>query len=202
MRASSRFGIVVALLAASLSAPRDSAAQNLVENGSFDADLLGWDNVDAGKQWDAFDEFEDPSSGSMRVTHLSSAGTTLVVRQCALAEAEREYAMSFSHVTFAMNTEGRAQVRLLWFANTTCTDTTSGVEILSSEVEGPWTHVEKLVTSPPGTQSALIEIGARKSVGSASDEYRVYFDDIVVPEPGPWSALVGLAVLARLARSR
>lgn len=181
----------------------EAAAQNLVVNGDFDTDLDGWTNVGAPQSiWDEFDEFEDPNSGSLRIVNSSSAGTTTVVRQCALAEADREFQVGFTHVTFPDGAEGAARMRLIWYANSTCEGATSGIEILDSSIAGPWTRVEEIVTSPPATQSVLIELGARKTAGSASNDYRVYFDEIYVPEPGASASIAAIFALAHMAQRR
>lgn len=194
---------LLAALAFVASPMADAAAQNLIENGDFAEDLAGWENVDSTKLWNAFDQNDDPSSGSLSIRHLSAPGSTLFVEQCALAASLTDYVLGFSHVTFAAETTGRAEVRILWFEGATCEGTTAGVEVLASETEGPWTRVETPVTSPDGTQSVLIRVGARKDTGAAADEYRVYFDDIELPEPGASAASVAvIAVLARLAARR
>ena len=194
---------VLAAIAFFLSPIGDAAAQNVVANGDFAADLAGWTNTDVAKQWNAFDENDDPSSGSLSIRHLSAPGSTIYVEQCAPAAALTEYAFGFSHVTFAAATTGRADVRIIWFENATCVGSAAGVEVLQSEVEGSWTRVETLVTSPDAVQSVLVRVGARKDTGAAADEYRVYFDDIVLPEPGASAAsLAAIAVLARRAARR
>lgn len=194
---------LLAALAFVVSAAADGAAQNLVENGDFAEDLAGWENLGSNTLWNAFDEFDDPGSGSLSIRNLSSPGSTIYIEQCAPVDALTDYALRFSHVTFAAETTGRAEVRVIWFAGTTCEGSAAGVELLQSETEGTWTHPELLVTSPGGAQAALIRVGARKDTGANSDEFRVYFDDIELPEPGASAASVAaIAVLARLAGRR
>lgn len=68
-------------LAVLLQAPASLTAQNLIVNGDFDTDLVGWQFPDATPTWSPLDAGNALQSGSARGVNMDT-GRVCVMRQC------------------------------------------------------------------------------------------------------------------------
>lgn len=159
--------------AVALSIAAAASAQNLVVNGDFGDDILGWDNLDAAKQWNAFDPFSDPLSGSLRLSNAGSGGSVFV-DQCVALEPDVAYAFQLWRYAFQSGGgNGRADARVRWFTGSTCSGDLADIQVYQSAVQGEWEHVDEVVTAPADAASANVELGARKFGEGESPELLV-----------------------------
>jgi len=177
-----------------------AAAQNLVANGDFTADILDWQNLDATKQWSEFDPFADPLSGSLRISHTGNGGTEFV-NQCVAIEAGATYGFEFWSYALGPETNGVSEARLRWYMGASCGGAILESLIRQSSEQGVWTRASDVVAAPANAGSASIVLGARKFGEGATPELLVHFDAVYLPEPGAVAAAVAIAALVGL-RSR
>ncbi len=181
-----------------------AGADGLVVNGEFDTDLLGWDNVSAGKMWDSFDDTDDPNSGSISISNTYGGVSGAFVEQCVPIEGGLDYHFSYSHYSTGTDTTGRADVGLYWFSNALCNTSSIGHTPVNSLTTGVWTEVATDLSAPPEALALLVRIQAWKNTGIEGDPWTVYFDHIqLAPEPAAMSGSVAaLSALASVARRR
>lgn len=193
--------LTAAALALSIAAA--APAQNLLLNGDFDDDILDWNNLDGTKQWNSFDPFSDPDSGSMRIQNLTSGGTTAFVDQCVAIEEDTSYGFEVWWYAFEFEEgNGRADVRVFWFNGSACSGDLLAFDVYQSTVKGEWERASDVVTAPANAVSASVRLGARKFGEGPKPELLVYFDAVYLPEPGAAAGLVAIAALASLQRRR
>lgn len=173
-------------------------------NGEFDTDLVGWDNVGAGKGWSPFDDTNDPSSGSILISNTYGGVSGAFVEQCVPVEGGLDYHFSYSHYSTGSNTTGRADVGLSWYSDNLCNSPSIGYTPVNSLTTEVWTAVATDLSAPPQALALRVSIQAWKNTGIAGDPWTVYFDHIqLAPEPAVTSgALAALGALASVARRR
>lgn len=198
--------VAVAVLVALALASDVARAQERLTNGEFDTNLSGWTNLSAPKVWSAFDDADDPSSGSVAISNTSGTSNGQFIRQCVGVLGGADYGIAYSHYTETVGvTTGRSDVTVDWHDNATCAGTLIDLDSWQLETApGTWTDVEDTVTAPNAAVAAFVRLTAFKTSGAAGDTWRVYYDHVqLVPEPESVAQLAAVgAALALLRRRR
>lgn len=187
-----------------------AAAQNLLVNGEFDANLAGWSNLDPveiGMAWSPQDPGDPTPSGSIEVVSTVSNGGATGPSQCVDVDAGVPLWMS---VTILVPTQSfeylYADPFVRYFDTVGCG---GGIELGNefpigqvSMGEG-WKRIEGPLAPPAATRSVLAVLGVVKPVSVALPA-TVYFDAVFLPEPGSGALAAGAFVVLGLlaARSR
>jgi len=180
----------------------DASARNLVENGEFHSDLVGWDNV-GSKHWSEFDDGDDPSSGSIEISNGEPPMTGSFVEQCFAIEGGRVYDIAYSyHSSGEDGVGGRSQVQVHWWREEDCTES-AGSDYIDSWATNTWNDVQEIVFAPSDANAASIWLSSFKSYGEPGAPWIVYYDHVFMPEPGataPLAAFAALGIARRLRR--
>jgi hypothetical protein len=186
------------------------AQTNLVTNGSFDEDVLGWEPVEdfISIRFDPEDVDASEDSGSARVTFgedlLAKKGH---VAQCVAVLPGRTYVGAASFlIPSEQNRMGSAGLRVVWYKSSDCSGFFQNGFGDSSEREGQWTDLPFLdFVAPEGVFSAGVQLEIQKLTHGGTLD--VYFDEVMfVPEPSSslsaLAALIGIIGLASWRRPR
>ncbi len=188
------------------------AQTNLVTNGSFDTQVLGWEPVEPfmSVDFDIEDVDESELSGSALVAFNSTLGTekTGHVGQCVAVLPGRTYPGSVSFlIPTGQDRLGSAALRVAWYGSDDCSGVVSEVGFGNqSGFEGAWADLAPLqFVAPAGTASADVQLEIRKPVLGGT--LIIHFDEVMfLPEPSPLlaglAALVGVIGVARWTRRR
>jgi len=158
-----------------------AAAQNLVANPGFSADMQlgGWQDT-AGKSWSADDSDGDGSSGSVQIeiAELASAAIT----QCVPVTAGTEYDFGADvRLSVQGQAMGRAGVVVRTYTDGLCEDEIPAfpANVFSTEnVATDWTHVSGDFVTAAGAVAALVEARATKTSGSSGQTLTANLDDV------------------------
>jgi hypothetical protein len=183
-----RRGAVAATLVAVLALPGAARAQNLLENGGFST-LLGLDGWgfagNANAIWSGSDATGIPLSGSAFVENATGVATSLVGGlQCIAADENTVYQLrGAAYIPASDEGESGALIDIAWVASDVCVLPALRFDaILDTEEVGSWIFGSVIVTSPPGTTHAAVDIRVHQ-LGSPPDLPGAYFDALYVPEP-------------------
>ena len=164
--------VVAACFAACLAFPAWSAGQNLVVNGNFDGDILGWKIVrgEGTEVWDPLDFQNNPVSGSLHLTNTGlGANAVTVSGQCIELNPSGTYEFG-TNVRFpAGSVPGGASVVVGWFGNPCCTGpplNAGSSPPVSSDIAEVWVETfTPALSAPPaavavGVGVALLKLGS------------------------------------------
>ena len=174
------------------------AQTNLVSNGSFDEDVLGWEPVEDFMSIrfapeEDVDGSEDSGSALVTFGHDSLKEEGHVV-QCVAVLPGRTYEAAVSFlIPTEQNRKGSAGLRVVWYESSDCSGFFENGFGDSGKREGQWTDLPFLdFVAPKGVFSAGVQLEIQKlQHGHTLD---VYFDEVMfVPEPS--SSLSALAAL-------
>jgi len=138
----------VFLAAAFLVLPRSAPAQDLVTNGHFHTDIIGWTLQGSGSEaWDPLDFEGNPSSGSLRVTStVTGPPESTSSRQCIALNPSGTYELGgrIRFPSVGQAGHGVAAIGLAFYSNTACSGTPlsqAQTPIVSSQTTDIWTDV-------------------------------------------------------------
>jgi hypothetical protein len=191
------------LLLAGSAAP----AQNLLVNPDFDSDISGWtaDVAWINPTHDLEDMDEPSPSGSVLVENSRSTGGGNGLFQCVEVSGGTVYDFSiWTRIPTGQAIPGEAELRLFWFANTTCDFSDFITDDFIPPISTPsaaWTEILALdLSAPIGAQSVRFDLGVSKNVPGI---FEAKFDAVFMPEPQAWiGLLVGFVALVALDRRR
>lgn len=136
--------------------PTGAAAQNLVVNPDFDADLSGWTGNGV---WSSLDLVGSPSSGSAAWNNLN-AGTSggLYITQCIEISGvfEGYYFGSWAYIPSGQAGTGVAGLSLTFYSDAGCTDYLEGYGGSQTADLDAWRHLSLEGWVPTGAGSATI----------------------------------------------
>jgi hypothetical protein len=183
------------------------AQTNLVTNGSFDEDVLGWEPVEdfISIRFDPEDVDASEDSGSARVTFgedlLAKKGH---VAQCVAVLPGRTYVGAASFlIPSEQNRMGSAGLRVAWFESSNCSGFFQDGFGFSGNREGQWTDLPSLdFVAPDGIFSAEVQLEIQKP--QLGGTLVAHYDEVMfLPEPSSsLSALTALAGIIALASWR
>ncbi len=157
-------------------------AQNLLENGTFDADLSGWTTFSDGLRvltlWQEADAGGSPDSGSASVTNFDEGvGTTQVgLLQCAAVSPGQSYDLRGAlQFPVGQAATGLAEVTVFWFSSSTCTGFLSDEFAFAQGTPGSWVDHSRTLTAPASAQGARINLRVFKETGGGGLD--THFDD-------------------------
>jgi hypothetical protein len=177
------------------------AQTNLIQNGSFDDDVSGWQDVTPpGEGWADSDAAANPDSGSVRIFHSGVQNSGLYVEQCIPVTAGETYTYGASTLlSETLGTSGRSDVDLIFWSVPACENLVAGGEpALSTVVTGAWIDLQTSTVAPPGAVAATLTLITVKLSGAPSDRFDVYYDDAFVFAPEPDATALGAAAIASL----
>lgn len=165
----------------------DLGAQ-LLDNTRFDTDVLEWTALsEATVEWDELDADASPTSGSARVTNLSSGpGDSNGALQCAngISEGFRYQVGAEVYIPGGQTETGWADILIQWHADAACSEFISLANTTSVPTTSPdtWLPVSGSFVAPAGSQSARIRLSVRKQEDGGS--LAAHFDNVFL-EPAP-----------------
>lgn len=158
-------------------------ADELVVNGRFDDDLVGWKTFhDAQRQadWAAADAAGSSSSGSAKLTNteMQAAIVNTPMVQCVPVQAGEDYrAAAKIRVEPGQARTGMAALYLIWFSNTDCFGNTLRSDSVGAATSpGGWTPIHLDTTSPAGAVAVQLRTYVTKH--QAGGTFSADFDDV------------------------
>lgn len=184
-------------------ASSDVAIEDLVANGTFDADRIDWKPDAVGVFDPAFDWQDMPDSGSLRIDNASEAPNAgMGPAQCIAIRPGAAYDLVLSIRVPANQVEGQARASLTWWGDDRCLTSYLGALSTPAAMQtGAFESVALLERSaPPGARFAKLTLVSFKY--QPGDLFQAWFDGVeLVPEPGGTAmgaaALLALTALAR-----
>jgi hypothetical protein len=191
--------VVAACFAACLAFPAWSAGQNLVVNGNFDGDVLGWKIVrgDGTEVWDPLDFQNDPASGSMHLTNTGVEPNAFTVSgQCIELIPSGTYEFGTDVRFPAGSMPGAASVVVGWFGNPCCSGPPLAAGTsppVSSADSGVWVETfTPALSAPAGTVAVGVGVALLKLEGGSPQDAvaafrtaRAPWESPACPEGGP-----------------
>lgn len=186
--------------------------ENLLDNSSFDVDVLGWEPFEGTAPFtsvvfDMDDVDADEMSGSARVTFEDTLAvdTSVFVVQCVRVRQGDSYEGSTSFlIPTGQSRTGSAGMRIFWYDSIDCSGDSSEFGFgNSSSFEGAWADLAPFdFVAPLGTNSA--EVGLQIVKPQLGGSLEILFDEVMfVPEPSVLlDGCVAIASAAGLARWR
>ena len=181
-------------------------AQNLAENGEFDDNVDGWEEVPDPFfeiDWNDIDRNSNPSSGSLIAMNTDTNAANLALVSCvnSISEGSSYQYSGYAFVPTAQTGFGGVDFTLYWWDGLGC----SGSQLLAgsspsaSAGEG-WVYLSvDPAIAPPGTESAWLTVAVSKGTGGTlaahadSMDFRatLFRDGFEGDETGYWSFAVG-----------
>lgn len=173
-----------------------AAQQNLLANGEFDVDLLGWSGA-SDEIWSPMDVDGSGSSGSIEIRSDGDPGTGAYVWQCVAVIGGGTYTFGASLYATGFDATGRAEVGLGFYTTPDCLGAALGGEELDSTTTGQWIDLEQTIAVPEDANRAGLMLVATKLTGAFGDPWTVLYDHArLVPEAE--GGALGLASIAAL----
>ena len=186
-------------------------AANQAPNFHFDTNVSGWvtsQSVSPGAHvatfvWDAADPFNDPASGSVRVTNIQEQNITTnasIVTCISVTAGDPFQAAARAFIPAGQARTGSAMVAVMWFSQPGCPHASGIVTVFGTEVTaiGAWTVTSVANTVPAEAKSVRVELNVRKTVGAPAG-LAALFDDVYYGPPGGFG-MAPRAVTPLLAR--
>lgn len=167
-----------------------AAAQNLVANGDFDADVDGWTNMGGSitLSWDGTSDFEgQPNSGSAKVLNNAPAQSASGVTHCVEDIFGNEFydLSAWLRSPTGQSADGDASVFVWWYTEPGCTGTqSSGPSTPHFTTSDEWVLQEApSVQAPLDSRSAIVYLAVSKR-SEDPGEYLVSFDHVTMTGKG------------------
>lgn len=196
---------VFALLLSCLAAWPAGAQQNVLVNGSFDEDVLGWAPVEnyMSVSFDADDVDGDMESGSAVVTFNDTIeGDVGSVAQCIQVRPGQVYTGTASYrIAPGQMRVGTAEMRFAWYTSSDCSGFSSATGFGNTGgVVGPWTDLAAAqFVAPSDAFSADVQLRIDKP--QFGGVLAISFD--ALPEPSAaLAAVTAMLTLLGLRRAR
>ncbi len=186
-------------------------AANQVVNFHFNTNVDGWvtsQSVSPGAHaatfvWDAADPFNDPASGSVRVTNIQEQQFTTnaaIITCISVTAGDPFQAAARAFIPAGQARTGSAMVAVMWFSQPGCPHASGIVTSFGTEVTAldAWTVTSVSSTVPSDAKSVRVELNVRKTVGAAAG-LAALFDDVYYGPPGGFG-MAPRAVTPLLAR--
>ncbi len=186
-------------------------AANQVTNFHFDTNVSGWvtnASVSPGSHlatftWDAADPFNDPNSGSVRVTNVQEQQITTnaaIIVCVSVTAGEQFQAAARTFIPAGQARTGSAMIAVMGFSEPGCPHVSGISTSFGSEVTtlGAWQVTSLTGTVSPNVKSVRVELNVRKTVGAAGG-FAALFDDAYFGPPGGFG-MVPRAITPLLAR--
>jgi len=158
-----------------------AAQSELLTNPGFATDLSDWSNENNRPAiWNSRDASNDPASGSAQLTNVgvSNGGVPLTLSQCHRVNAATEYGYGGNVLVPANQpVDTSAQIFILSFASTDCSDTSVQVDAIASVAVETWLAIGGTLFTANGVSSIRISLGVLKPGGESADA-QALFDDI------------------------
>jgi hypothetical protein len=158
-------------------------AQNLVQNGEFDANVGGWisTGTDLSIEWDPSDYAGSPSSGSLLATNSHAAAAYYAAWCCvdSLADGKSYTLSGWIRKPSGQTASGWARIYWYWRSSPSCggTQTLSQSTSSLSDVDA-WTFVStESEVAPEGTMSAQVVVYISKTSATPGTSH-AYFDGL------------------------
>jgi hypothetical protein len=155
-------------------------AQNLLPNGEFDLDLLGWATAGSGSAiaWNGLDHSSCPPSVSGSLLHTNSSTSAGVERGTAtcmtdvVADAVYSFGADLLFPT-GQTRSGSARIVVVWFTTPDCSglsgNTSEGDQVVTTAAAGNWVRVRNdAATAPLDAMSASFVIRLTKTEAGGS----------------------------------
>jgi hypothetical protein len=203
MRGSLSAAVVLSAVVVLTGSASPASAQNLLVNGTFDADADGWaaanDNVTVFHRSDTGNDLIGGSGpGSMEVQFRMWNGATSGARQ--EIEVVEGTTYEFSGVYFSPsgdNVSLGVRVFARWLDETGQTVSSDQITDFPPLVEDRWTPISGSVTVPEGIHAAHIQVAVQNPAATAETRPGIaYFDDLWFAPAGLSSAVQQLFVPA------
>jgi hypothetical protein len=155
-----------------------AAAQNLLTNPDFDADVAGWTQTGGPVTWNALDANGSASSGSARLVTPSAEGETVTaIQQCVEVTGGTDYVFS-AKVFRPQGEQVSAFGPVVWYEDVACATFLEDVNVLSlfPPGTGAWQQLSATTTAPAAARSAVVRVRARREGAGA---LVVHYDDLV-----------------------
>jgi hypothetical protein len=181
-------GGLLALGALALAAPHPLRGQNLIVNGEFDATTDGWSG--SHFSWSAEDHAGNPESGSGRLEHPSSPGTSLLSRQCRPVDAGAVYDVAaWLWLPPQEPASGTAFFYIDWYPGPGCTgDVVFGGGPTEVNPHPLWqSRTLDHQIAPPGIASVSVFVLFIRDAGAGP--LAVHLDGVSLRRVGPANAL-------------
>lgn len=190
--------IVSTLAAAAAVIAGPASGQNLVTNPSFDADLLGWrlGIFDTSTiEWDITDVFGSLSSGSARVTKITTDGPNSVrLTQCVPALAGESYVASGWFRIPSQGSQGASWLAVDWYETNDCRSfIENGPVVFDSAPLDAWFQKRIPASVAPASTGGMLVLAGAVST-DPEVPYTLLVDEVFAPAPS--AGVIGAAALA------
>lgn len=169
--------LLTALLAASALADEPI---NLLANGGFDQDALGWDQFTNGRAfWDTPDADYNPFSGSVWIADSVSALGVFwpAISQCIRIDRAGNYAIRVSTYAATNQPSMAPAIRYIFEAGTVCDAKSDVTDDLTLSQSDTWQTVQVTTKYLPARGYVKLQIGTvRNALGS---EVTSHFDNVI-----------------------
>jgi hypothetical protein len=147
---------------------------------TFDTDVDGWEpDPDVDQQWSSTDVANDPNSGSLLVSNISTGATTEFstagTSRCVRVVSGKSYDVSVQIYIAPGQSAGGGGFSVQFFDDTECQGTLVDLTNFLTATTGAWQLGER-PTAPIGAKSALIDLVASKVL--RDPKFTVLFDDV------------------------
>ena len=158
-----------------------AAAQNLLTNGSFDGNMIGW-AFGSNVSWDGtLDATGASGSGSVKALALAGGGGYAAVYQCVAVAGSTDYKAGGSvYIPAGQASSGHAYFAFTFYSDAGCSTIASNTLYPEAvTTTGTWvTRDTGFVTSPAEARSAVVFAGLSNHNGTGSPDFQANFDEI------------------------
>jgi len=189
--------IVTILVAIGIQAP---ATDNLLRNGSFDNEVLGWVDPTDAFPTGLWAHRRPGESGAVKVinegmirTPLTTGKDTLInsISQCVRVEPGRRYELSARALAVRdQPVAGYGAVSIIWFSNTNCDLKKNGSGLVQTNyalssakltaLDDAWHELRLRDLAPPrGARAAEVSLDSAVTDFDRKGDFVVWFDDVV-----------------------
>ena len=178
-----RATVCIAIVLLMMAAIPCTNAQNLIENGEFDADIGGWvaTGPDLSIEWDPSDWAGSPSSGSLRATNTHAAAAYYAAWCCvdSLFEGESYTLSGWIKKPSGQTASGAAKIYWYWRSSPSCGGTqTLSLSSPSLSDADQWTFVSTdSGIAPEGAMSAQVVVYISKTSATPGTS-QAFFDGL------------------------
>jgi len=159
-----------------------TSAQNLVANGDFNLDVIGWTPFAITYGWDSEDFQQSPASGSLKATNNGNGVTTSALFACVdgIIGGESYDLGGWTWIPTGQVGHGAVGFGVYWYDSAGCLGTSLGTPDLIPliQVADDWTPLARFgLVAPPGAQSAQVTLFNTK-YSSGTDPFVAHYDGV------------------------